>query len=218
MRARPETIAGNHWVNAMIHRCFDAIDDVDVEQHYLKLFKERRSNNGAVSDIYRELLIGGYLALNGLGPRLYRAIGGERQRPDWELPHHQTVVEVFTLYAGADVLERLESGEFVHIDEERDLKRAGQKLADKARKYAALCASRALELCVAVCVEFSCILEPRQLIDDLSSGITTGGDHLAGLLVCRSLNAQREFMYKRLKRPGLSLPSHQVLGDFGGSG
>lgn len=149
-----QDIAGNPVVNAEIHRCFDAIGDITIARRFVKRFESLRRDNWEVMNIYRELLVGGFLADNGYRVRHEEPLGP--LTPDWFVagppPTH---VEVVTHYLDNSSRARLERGDIVYIDEEKNLDRIITAVTEKATKYSNLAVGEGRQLIVAVCLEFS---------------------------------------------------------------
>ncbi len=75
-------IAGNMSVNAAIYRCFEYISKEDARA-FLRRFREQPHDQDQVMHTFRELLLGGYLASNGLRIRYDQTVCGKT--PDWSV-------------------------------------------------------------------------------------------------------------------------------------
>lgn len=73
-------IAGNQSINATIYRCFEYVSEEDARK-FVKKFDNQLHDEVQVMHTFRELILGGYLRLNGLNARHDYRI--DTETPDW---------------------------------------------------------------------------------------------------------------------------------------
>ncbi|MGA2705747.1 MAG: hypothetical protein ABSH35_32275 [Isosphaeraceae bacterium] len=73
-------IAGNTSINAAIYHCFDFITEADTGA-FARKFAEQPHDQDQVMHTFRELILGAFLASNGLSVRSERPVAGKT--PDW---------------------------------------------------------------------------------------------------------------------------------------
>ena len=97
-------IAGNPSINAAIYRCFDYLVEQDARL-FVRKFREQVGDNEQVMHTFRELLVGGFLASQGVGVRYGQTIDGVnarlvRGRHQWECQRHCGVGELSSSQVG----------------------------------------------------------------------------------------------------------------------
>lgn len=73
-------IAGSNAVNAAIYRCFTFITEADAKA-FARKFAEQPHDQDQVMHTFRELILGAFLASNGLSVRSEQPVAGKT--PDW---------------------------------------------------------------------------------------------------------------------------------------
>jgi hypothetical protein len=205
-------IAGNPSVNATIWRCLDLLANDQATRRYRREFDRNRHDNVAVMNLYRQLVVGGYLA--EMGYAVQPDVALDDLTPDWFSPGPRPIlVEVFTHHADKATYDLLETGAVAYFDESRNLGRVHGAASEKALKYRALANRLNVPFMIAVCIEFSSVLTPDQIAATAAAceGVFDA-PQVSGLLCYRHLNGCHGFWYyanMRSHRP-IELPRHQA--------
>jgi len=213
----PQQIAGNPSVNAEVHRCFDAIGDVTIARRFVRRFDSLRSNNWEVMNVYRELLVGGYLADCGYRVCHEKPLG--TRAPDWLVDGPPpTFVEVVTHYLDNQTRLLLERGEVVYVDEEKNIDRIITAVADKATRYSRLADEAGAHLVVAVCLEFSSPISFESIDARLETESSLRAfKSLRAVLLHTHENGRHQFHYTKLdpRRDSLVLQDRSSARSLG---
>lgn len=189
-------LADNPSVNATIWRCLDAIGSDVVQRRYVRLFKQNRSDNWQVMNLFRQLVIGGYLAESGYAVEPDPPLEG--LTPDWlARGDSDFAIEVFTHYVDAPTRGRLESGSVALINDAHNLHRLHQSLSGKASKHRQAAETMGIGMVLAVCLDFSVMLEPQQVEESIRSpdGLFASDTGVSGVVVHQELSGRHEFLY-----------------------
>lgn len=166
-------LAENEHVDALIHRCFEYINEEDVRK-FTKKFRDQPHDSDEIMNTIRELLLGAYLCSQGFNARYECAIEG--QTPDWS---------VFDQGPGSTPVAIVELTNFhidkatqIDIEKQKNAKRIavywrdGNKdnsirlydsISEKALKYKNLAVERKIPLIVAIFSDIHTIVDLEEL-------------------------------------------------------
>ena len=217
-------IAGNRSINALIYRCFEYISDED-ERKFVSSFREQPHDSNQIMHTFRELVLGAYLAANGLNARYELRVAG--LSPDWtivgtESPLIRGVVELTTFHI--DRATDLETEEQVRAagvaaywrDKNKDnTERLYQSIWAKARKYRLLVQKLEVPYVVALFADFKLALgfeEVNHCLFDSESGLFEICPELSGVLYFQESSGRYSFQYAG--NPGAARQFHMPDGIF----
>jgi hypothetical protein len=191
-------IAGNPAINATIWKCFELIRSESIQRRFERLFRQHRDDEVQIMNTYRQLVVGGYLAERGLQLEAEPVVLGKT--PDWVARNGQMqlLVEVFSHHGSQQVCRDIQHARVAYPDRENDRQRMFSSLLGKISKYKAPCRAKSLTLVVCVCIDFTSLYEPIEVLDDMTTGdgLLSASSELGGLLVYRHINGHHEFHYR----------------------
>lgn len=217
-------IAGNRSINALIYRCFEYISDED-EEKFVSSFREQPHDSTQIMHTFRELVLGVYLAANGLNARYELPIGG--LSPDWVIVDTESasirgIVELTNFHI--DRATDLETEQKVRSagvtaywrDKNKDnTARLHQSIWAKARKYKPLVQKLKVPYVVALFADFKAVLdfeEVRQCLFGSESGLFEICPQLSGVLYFEENAGRYSFQY--VGNPDATLRFHMPDGIF----
>jgi hypothetical protein len=102
-------IAESEVINAAIHSCFKFVFEVDVKA-YVKKFAKQPHDQDQVFHTFRELVLGIFLASNGLTVESDRRLDGKT--PDWTILENgdpKCIVEVATFHTNKETKDAIKA-------------------------------------------------------------------------------------------------------------
>lgn len=196
-------IAGNPHIDRAIYECFSKLEERDAKA-FVKKFARMASDEQQRMHVFRELLLGGFLASGGIRVRSEMRIDG--QTPDWvvlgERGEPAAIVELVNFHTEHRV-ER-------EMNQARDdggmwtgwlpdnSKRICGRIEDKAATYRGLVTQRDLPYIIAVFGEFSASVDEDDFLPCLSepeNGLFARERHVSGFLFFEEQRGQYQFKY-----------------------
>lgn len=197
-------IAQNRNINAAISGCFERIAPTDVPK-FVRKFHSNAGNSDQCLHIFRELLVGGYLA--EFGRRVSYEMIHDGDRPDWTLLDADGEVEgiaELTNFHTERLIENeikttLRPGE-VYCDWVPDpTRRLYQSIQRKVDRYDSLIGKLKCPYVVGLYLEFLAAIEADEVYEVLNvaydGGIFSYSDRISGVLAFEEDAGQYKFTY-----------------------
>jgi hypothetical protein len=229
-------IAGNRSINALIYRCFEYISGED-EQKFVSSFREQPHDSRQIMHTFRELVLGAYLAANGLSVRY--ELPTEGLSPDWTILGTDSasirgILELTNFHI--DRATDLETEEQVRSaglaaywrdKNQNNTERLYQSIWEKARKYKPLVQRLKVPYVVALFADFKAMLdfeEVKQCLFGSDSGIFGICPELSGVLYFEESAGRYSFQYagnpgalRQMDMPDGTFPPKLSLAGHAGS-
>jgi len=210
-------IAGNKSINTKIYACFKYLCKKDVLQ-FVKKFGEQPHGQEQVMHTFRELILGAFLASNGLVVRYDYRVG--RKTPDWCIFDDKSSLLGITELINFNIDKRAEIAQNRQIEAGRmwwgyvkpNNPRLYQRIGEKADLYCALVTKYNVPYVVSVFSDFRAVAkidEVRQCLFEDHGGLFNLCPRLSGVLFFEELSGQYCFEYIRNPHSviGIDLPS-----------
>jgi hypothetical protein len=213
-------IAGNKSINAAIYRCFGCIHEEDA-QTFVKRFREQPHDQDQVMHTFRELILGGFLASNGLQVRYDQPIDGKT--PDWSIVDHdgglRCIVELinFHIYKAREdkIKQHWQTGRIWCGWTGSNTDRLYDRIWDKAVTYKELVGQTRVAYVIALFGDFIPDVDPEEVQEclfDTDAGLFALYPEVSGLLFFAENSGRYGFTY--IGNPGaikdFDLPSGVV--------
>lgn len=210
-------IVASKKINEIIYHCFHYIDEKEAKK-FVRKFKEQPHDKIQIMHTFRELILGTFLAKNGLLVQNEQNIDGKT--PDWCIINNsflpQCMVELVNFHADAGTL-----ADIVHQIQEKGIwcnfvkpntERLYSTIWKKASTYKMLTNKYNLPYVIAVFSEFTASVKQEELDECLfeeATGLFERYPEISGILFFEEL--RRNYLFTYLSNPHAirmtSLPS-----------
>jgi hypothetical protein len=206
-------IAGNKKICASIYQCFEFIR-VEDERKFIRKFRQQPHDQSQILHSFRELILGAFLASNGLDVKHDHKIDG--QTPDWSIFDKDLclkgIVELVNFHpnkATEDSIKRDTRDGNVWCDwVQPNNSRLYQCIQEKAERYERITQENHVPYFVAVFCVFTAAVEPEEihevLFKDYDGGLFKQCSAIGGVLYFEERAGQYIFKYIRNPRSIIS--------------
>jgi hypothetical protein len=214
-------IAANTSINSAIYRAFEHLSERDARS-FVRKFREQPQDDDRVMHTFRELVLGGFLAANGLPVRHEHAILGKT--PDWVLVTEQErvqgIIELVYFHAPRRIEsameERHKAGKVWVGRVPPNAPRLYSRLQEKASAYCPLAEATGVPYVVAVFGDSKANLDlddVRDCVLDTQAGLFMLNPELSGVMFFEEQSGRYAFSYiqNQNARRSIALPSGQFL-------
>ena len=177
--------AWTNRINNELNENLIHLDSNDAQTIVSNLKASNRAIQGR--HIFFEVVLGGYFARSGYGPRYEQAIDG--LTPDWSLTvdPYRAIIEVVNVDSRADVTEKLADGEILLNGNRAD--KLYDAINEKKNKYKEVAERHKLPFVIAVCPSLAAPFDNEDFVDALLNdgyGIFLNSPHVSGVLLFES--------------------------------
>jgi hypothetical protein len=195
-------IVENDSIDAAIRRCFGFLSEADVSAFERK-FAAQPHDEDQVTHTFRELVLGAFLASNGLVVQSDRPIKGKA--PDWSILENgelKCIVEVANFHASKatrdDIEAQLAKTGFAWVYQPDHSVRLYPILQAKCTAYTDIVNEHDIPYNIGLFLHFDAAVNPEQVnvcLFDAETGLFNAYPHVSGLLVFDEMAGCYRFNY-----------------------
>jgi len=205
-------IAGNSSIDALIHRCFEFIDDKDRKE-FLGKFCRQPHDSDQIMHTFRELILGAYLNSHGFTGKYEYKIGAKT--PDWCLLNRdntiKSIIELLNFHideaTNQYIMEQRKTTQVVVYWQDankNNLERLLSRIQQKIDQYAALVSESKISYVIAIFTHFEVVIDfnkgllPRLMNEE--PGLFNKYNELSGVVFFEEISGKYYFRYAKNPR------------------
>lgn len=195
-------IADSESMNAAIYRCFEHLSEADAKAYVTK-FAQRSPDQDHVKHTFRELILGAFLASNGLIVESDRLLDGKTL--DWSILENgdpKCILELVSFQtdkATKDAIQaQLVSGRFAFVSQPDHTERLFETLQNECTTNRDFVNNHDLPYVSGLFLDFDASVNPEQLdacLFDKQKGLFAAHPYVSGVLVFIEIILTYRFMY-----------------------
>ena len=197
-----DRIAGNDSINAAIYCCFECLTEADARA-FVRKFTDQPHDQDQVMHTFRELILGAFLAANGLAVASERPVAAKT--PDWSILDGEDlrcIVELVNFHTARatedDIKAHFDARKLWSGWQKPHADRLYARIREKCVAYKAIAERESVSYVIGVYGDFLAAVDQEEVeacLHDQEAGLFTSYPDVSGVLFFDDSFARYRFIY-----------------------